>query len=80
MNRAFTSNDFYTSKKQIQLSICFFQTGNDLLSRAASRQVSSAQRSLTTVFEMGTGVASPLSSLDSRSPFSRYPKKDFASL
>ncbi len=35
-------------------------TGDALLSQAAARQVSSAQRSLTTVFEMGTGGASPL--------------------
>ena len=31
-------------------------SGDDLLSRAVTRQVSSAQRSLTTVFGMGTGV------------------------
>src|SRR6056297_3948060 len=38
------------------------KTGDDLLSQAAARQVPSAQRSLTSVFEMGTGVASvPLS-------------------
>ena len=36
------------------------KTGNVLLSQAASHQVSSALRSLTTVFEMGTGVSSPL--------------------
>ena len=40
------------------------KTGNVLLSQAASRQVSSALRSLTSVFEMGTGVASPLLSPD----------------
>ena len=40
------------------------KTGNDLLSRAASRQVSSALRSLTAVFEMGTGVSSALLSPD----------------
>ena len=40
------------------------KTGNDLLSQAASRQVSSALESLTSVFEMGTGVSSPLSSPD----------------
>ena len=39
-------------------------TGNVLLSQAASHQVSSALRSLTTVFEMGTGVTSPLLSPD----------------
>ena len=37
-----------------------FLTGNVLLSQAASHQVSSALRSLTSVFEMGTGVASSL--------------------
>ena len=36
----------------------FFSSGDDLLSRAASRQVSSALQSLTTVFGMGTGVTS----------------------
>ena len=41
------------------------KTGNVLLSQAASRQVSSALRSLTSVFEMGTGVTSLLLSPDS---------------
>ena len=36
------------------------KTGNVLLSQAASHQVSSALESLTAVFEMGTGVSSPL--------------------
>ena len=45
-------------------SFFFTKTGNDLLSRAASRQVSSALRSLTAVFEMGTGVSSALLSPD----------------
>ena len=40
------------------------KTGNVLLFQAASHQVSSALRSLTTVFEMGTGVTSPLLSPD----------------
>ena len=40
------------------------KTGNVLLSQAASHQVSSALRSLTSVFEMGTGVASPQLSPD----------------
>ena len=40
------------------------KTGNVLLSQAASHQVSSALKSLTSVFEMGTGVASPLLSPD----------------
>ena len=37
----------------------FSKTGNVLFSRAASRQVSSALESLTSVFEMGTGGTSP---------------------
>ena len=41
-----------------------FLTGNVLLSQAASHQVSSALKSLTSVFEMGTGVASSLLSPD----------------
>ena len=40
--------------------VCFLKTGNVLLSQAASHQVSSALRSLTSVFEMGTGVTSSL--------------------
>ena len=44
--------------------ICKTKTGNVLLSQAASHQVSSALRSLTTVFEMGTGVTSSLLSPD----------------
>ena len=43
------------------------KTGDVLLFQAASHQVSSALRSLTTVFEMGTGVASPLLSPDYQS-------------
>ena len=35
------------------------KTGNVLFSQAASRQVSSALGSLTSVFEMGTGGSSP---------------------
>ena len=46
----------FTTKKE--------KTGNVLLSQAASHQVSSALKSLTSVFEMGTGVASPLLSPD----------------
>ena len=41
-------------------------TGDDLLSQAAAHQVSSALRSLTSVFGMGTGVASSLLSPDIR--------------
>ena len=36
-------------------------SGSDLLSQAVTRQVPSALEVLTTVFEMGTGVAPPLS-------------------
>ena len=63
------SNSIQNQKKILQKAakekadtscVCFSQTGNDLLFQAASRQVSSALRSLTTVFEMGTGVSSPL--------------------
>ena len=42
----------------------FCLTGKDLFSRAVAHRVSSALRSLTTVFEMGTGVTSPLYSPD----------------
>ena len=35
-------------------------SGSDLVSRAVTRQVSSAQWSLTSVFGMGTGVTSTL--------------------
>ena len=48
-----------TNKKRIHNESAY-QTGNVLLSQAASHQVSSALRSLTTVFEMGTGVSSLL--------------------
>ena len=51
-------------KKTSSFRNSFRQTGNYLLSRAASRQVSSAPESLTSVFGMGTGVSSPLSSPD----------------
>ena len=37
-----------------------FLSGDVLLSQAVSRQVSSALKSLTSVFEMGTGVSSLL--------------------
>ena len=42
-------------ERRLRSSFC---SGDDLLSRAASRQVSSALQSLTTVFGMGTGVTS----------------------
>ena len=54
---------FPNAKKTAYLHRLFFnQNGNVLLSRAVSRQVSSALRSLTSVFGMGTGVSSSLSS------------------
>ena len=37
-------------------------SGEYLLSRAVASQISSARESLTSVFGMGTGVASPLNS------------------
>ena len=46
------------SKKEPQKRF-FFGAGEDLFYQAASRQVSSAQVSLTSVFGMGTGGASP---------------------
>ena len=55
---------FIYKQKTDTIKYLLFQTGNDLLSRAASRQVSSALRSLTAVFEMGTGVSSALLSPD----------------
>ena len=45
----------YLSQRPKSLRVC---SGDDLLSRAASHQVSSALQSLTTVFGMGTGVTS----------------------
>ena len=42
-----------------------FGSGNYLLSRAVTRQVPSTLRSLTSVFGMGTGGSSLLSSPDS---------------
>ena len=50
-------------KKQSTFVNCFsLKTGNDLFSQAVSRQVSSALKSLTAVFGMGTGgSSSPLS-------------------
>ena len=51
------------------------KTGDVLLFQAASHQVSSALRSLTTVFEMGTGVTSSLLSPDIQSNALRlYPE------
>ena len=54
---------FSTKQKALKLrSSAFLNSGNYLLSRAVTHQVSSAWRSLTTVFGMGTGVTSLLSS------------------
>lgn len=49
-----------TKKAHCVSNVLFCKTGDVLLSQAVARQVSSAQKSLTTVFEMGTGVASSL--------------------
>lgn len=54
-----------TKKASHLRNLLFTETGDVLLSQAASRQVSSALESLTSVFEMGTGVSSPLLSPDS---------------
>ena len=59
----------HTIKKDDSFESSFNQTGNVLLSQAASHQVSSALRSLTSVFEMGTGVTSSLLSPDSLCTF-----------
>ena len=47
-------------KTDIRLDIRFVNSGSVLLSRAVAHQVSSALKSLTTVFGMGTGVTSLL--------------------
>ena len=47
-------------KKRDRLSDLSFKTGDVLLSQAVTHQVSSALWSLTSVFGMGTGVASTL--------------------
>ena len=47
-------------KKTSRMECLFSKTSNVLLSQAAARQVSSALKSLTSVFEMGTGVSSSL--------------------
>ena len=59
---------FMEIKKDDSFESSFNQTGNVLLSQAASHQVSSALRSLTSVFEMGTGVTSSLLSPDFHAP------------
>lgn len=56
----FVRSCFARPKKSCYISNSFFnKTGNVLFSQAASRQVSSALGSLTSVFEMGTGGSSP---------------------
>ena len=47
-----------------EISFGFFSSGNYLFSRAVARQVSSTWKSLTSVFGMGTGGSSLLSSPD----------------
>ena len=59
-----------TKKAERFHALLFTKTGNVLFSRAASRQVSSALGSLTSVFEMGTGGSSPPLSPDHCSSFS----------
>ena len=61
------SNPSYRRERAVSWPLdhgALIKTGNVLLSQAASHQVSSALRSLTTVFEMGTGVTSSLLSPD----------------
>ena len=52
----FTKLNINVKKDKINLS--FLEAGTDLFSQAASRQVSWALMSLTTVFGMGTGGSS----------------------
>ena len=70
LQKNFHTADFPLEKSDLCLqseasclhSLLFTKTGNVLFSRAVSRQVSSALKSLTSVFEMGTGgSSSPLS-------------------
>ena len=53
-----------TIKKTVEIQLFSIRnnllSGDVLLSRAVSRQVSSALKSLTSVFGMGTGVSSSL--------------------
>ena len=51
---------FAKYKKRISNGYPFANSGSVLLSRAVAHQVSSALKSLTTVFGMGTGVTSLL--------------------
>ena len=50
------------NKKEVSNRLLLFSSGNVLLSRAVTRQVSKTLKSLTTVFGMGTGGTSLLSS------------------
>ena len=54
----------FNNKKDIHLSECLSLTSNALSSQPVSRQVLSAYECLTTVFGMGTGGSTQLSSLD----------------
>ena len=47
-------------KKRYPDGYLVFETGNDIFSRLASKQVSSALKALTSVFGMRTGVAPSL--------------------
>ena len=60
--RSLTFCIIQTKQKRHPIGCLLKSSGNYLLSRAVTRQVSSAWRSLTTVFGMGTGVTSLLSS------------------
>ena len=55
-----TAEKVSLEKKKTTLLGGFVRVGDDLFSRAASRQVFSARLSLTTVFGMGTGGTSML--------------------
>ena len=54
----FYSKNIFLSKKR-SISASLFCPGSSLFSQAVASQVFSAPESLTTVFGMGTGVASP---------------------
>ena len=66
MNRPFTTHEISLAIKNQPTSQTGLKTGSVLLSQAVSRQVSSALESLTSVFEMGTGVTSLLLSPNAR--------------
>ena len=52
----------FSTKKATSKGCCFGKTGNDLLSRLVSKQVSSALVVFTSVFGMRTGVTPLLKS------------------